>query len=700
MARSKKKKKVLLIEPNYANKFPPVGLMKIATYYRNRGELYGDGWEVVFYKGDLKKFVIERITDNLIEKLNDADGTNHNWHFYKDILFEYVRTRRTELLDLLPLMIPAVSDDEKPVKNIVLFDLVNEAKDKYWKKTWEQEPEWDRVGVTTLFTFYWDITIETIEFAKKMVKDPKNLMVGGVLASIQPKELSEATGLHIHKKGQAGGIHIGILRVGDLDKGDTQKIDELELDYSILDEIEYQYPMSNAYYRYTTRGCVNKCAFCAVPTLEPDYMPYIPLKERVERINDLYGEQKDLLLMDNNVLASEYYPQIIQEIIDCGFQKGAKFIQPNLLEIAIRNLQRNVNDRAYIRKAWHLIDELYNSLKGEESYTFYTIREKYHITKYLTTTKESLIAAYEEIKPIYEKHHKPGLGKLRIVDFNQGLDARLFTPEKARLMGQIAIRPVRIAFDDIRTEKKYCAAIRMCKDAGMRDFSNYLLYNFKDYPDDLYKRLKINVDLCDELHISIYSFPMKFHPIRKTDEMDEDYSHNRDYIGVHWNRKYIRAIQAILNSTKGKIGRGTSFFHKAFGSNLDEYHKLLEMPETMIIYRFFFEWLSTEAAITIGKEKFGHSFESISTQAWWTCYCECEKAISPAEWESVKLFIHTNDFDNSSDRFANPLIIKLLSFYENNRKFVVEEGTELFVMKQEYDKKPILEAKRHGKKNE
>lgn len=700
MASCNKKKKVLLIEPNYVNKFPPVGLMKIATYYRNRGNLYGDEWEVVFYKGDLKKFVIERITDNLIEKLNDADGANHNWQFHKDILFEYVRTRRTELLNTLPLMLPATSDDEKPMMNIVLFDLINEAKDKYWKKTWEQEPEWDRVGVTTLFTFYWDITIETIEFAKKLVKDPENLMVGGVLASIQPKELSEATGLHIHKKGQAGGIHIGILRPGDLDEGDTQKIDELELDYSILDEIEYQYPMSNAYYRYTTRGCVNKCAFCAVPTLEPDYMPYIPLKERVERINDLYGEQKDLLLMDNNVLASEYYPQIIQEIIDCGFQKGAKFIQPNLLEIAVRNLQRKVNDRAYIRKAWYLIDELYNSIKGDESYELYNIREKYHITKFLTSTKDSLIAAYDEIKPIYEKHHKSGLGKLRIVDFNQGLDARLFTPEKARLMGQIAIRPVRIAFDDIRTEKKYCDAIRMCKDAGMRDFSNYLLYNFKDYPDDLYKRLKINVDLCDELHISIYSFPMKFHPIRKTEEMAEDYSHNRDYIGVHWNRKYIRAIQAILNSTKGKIGRGTSFFHKAFGSNLDEYHKLLEMPETMIIYRFFFEWLSTEAAITIGKEKLGHSFENHSTQAWWNCYCECEKAISPAEWESVKSVIHTNAFDNSSDRFTNPLIIKLLSFYENNRKFVVEEGTGLFVMKQEYDKKPILEAKRHGKRNE
>jgi len=29
--------------------------------------------------------------------------------------------------------------------------------------------------------------------------------------------------------------------------------------------------------------------------------------------------------------------------------------------------------------------------------------------------------------------------------------------------------------------------------AGMRDFSNYLLYNFKDKPIDLYNRMKINI---------------------------------------------------------------------------------------------------------------------------------------------------------------------------------------------------------------
>jgi hypothetical protein len=87
------------------------------------------------------------------------------------------------------------------------------------------------------------------------------------------------------------------------------------------------------------------------------------------------------------------------------------------------------------------------------------------------------------------------------------------------------------------------------------------------------------------LGINIYSFPMKFHPITG------DYSHNRDFIGEHWNIKYIRAVQAILNITKGKIGKGKTFFYKAFGHTEEEFFELLEIPETFILYRFFFEWL-------------------------------------------------------------------------------------------------------------
>ena len=133
---------------------------------------------------------------------------------------------------------------------------------------------------------------------------------------------------------------------------------------------------------------------------------------------------------------------------------------------------------------------------------------------------------------------------------------------------------------------------------------------------------------------------MKCHPIRRTTDMGEDYSHNRDYIGKYWNRKYIRAIQAVLNSTKGKIGKGTSFFRKAFGENIEEYHKLLEIPETMIIYRYFFEWLGLENGgkkMTI--EILGNdSICNASTHSWWKAFCDCKKCITKRMGNDIEYY--------------------------------------------------------------
>ena len=673
----KEKKKVLLIEPDYKNKFPPVGLMKLATYYRNR-----EDWEVVFYKGDLHLFVIERICDRLVMRLNEIETNEEtDWRYYKHELFEFIKTRKSQTLKKLPL--------ENSDVGFMLETEINSAKDYYWKGKWEKEPEWDRVGVTTLFTFYWDKTIETIEFAKKLVKDKKNLMIGGVLASIQPNEIEKATGI----KPRPGLLN----KAGDLDPDDTQIIDELELDYSILDEIDYQYPMSNAYYRYTTRGCIRKCPFCAVSTLEPVYCSYIPLKERIETVARKYGEQKDLLLMDNNVLASENFEKIIKEIYESGFYRGAKFCRQNLFDLSARNLKNNLNDRAYTKKLWRLIQDFYTKVKDDESYTVYQVIEKYHLVYELNATKENVLSAYEELKKLYASHFNKGNGSLRFVDFNQGVDARLFTPEKTALLAKIAIHPLRIAFDDLKTKDKYVEAIKMSVNAGLKDFSNYILYNFHDKPGELYERLRINVDLCEELKVSIYSFPMKYHPIRKTDDMKEDFSHNRDYIGEYWNRKYIRAIQAILNSTKGKIGRGKSYFEKAFGENLDEFHKLLEMPETMIIYRFFFDWLGMDAGHNAAIKLFGNDdICRWSSSNWWNTYKDCENSLSEKEWARLLEIIHSNKFSDENT-VESELGKTLLSFYEKNRKSMVEKDSDLFRMKQEYDENPIIKNKLHGK---
>ena len=658
---TKKIKKVLLIEPNYSNKYPPIGLMKLSTYYKNLG-----GWEVTFFKGDLKMFVIERIADRCIEEFNYIDSTI-DWFLKRDEFIEYIKTRKKEVIERLAI--------ERSDMELILLAKLDDWKNYYWKGTWKDNPEWDRVGVTTLFTFYWDITVETINFAKLLVKKKKDLMVGGVLASIQPKELEEATGIK---------PWVGILgKPGVLDKGDTQIIDNLPLDYSILDEIEYKYPMSNAFYGYMTRGCIRHCAFCAVPTLEDKYIPYIPLKDRLDAVREVYGDQKDLLLMDNNVLASENLKDIIDDIVASGFGNGAKFVQPDMLEISIRNLQNGVNDRAYIRKSQALIAEFYQKLKpmkGDESYEVYKVMARYHINKLATTKKENLIAAYEEIKDIYKRHQHP-VPRARYVDFNQGVDARLFTEEIVELLSRIAIRPLRIAFDDIKTFPSYNKANRRSAAAGLKDFSNYLLYNIVDKPLDLYQRLRKNVELCDELNVNINSFPMKYHPIRKGKDDAEDLSHNRDYIGKHWNRKYIRAIQAILNSTKGKVGKGITFFLEAFGNDETEYMELLEMPETFILYRFFFKWLDEKG--------------SMGTDHWRQCWSHCMNTLAEDEKQLVLDIIHKNTFYKEElEAVTSADALKLLNFYTNYRKDIITPGTELYRLKQEYDENPTIQLRR------
>ena len=57
------KRKVLLIEPDYKNKYPPIGLMKLATYYRMVGD------DIRFYKGDMRSLAAELICEDLVSHL-------------------------------------------------------------------------------------------------------------------------------------------------------------------------------------------------------------------------------------------------------------------------------------------------------------------------------------------------------------------------------------------------------------------------------------------------------------------------------------------------------------------------------------------------------------------------------------------------------------------------------------------------------
>lgn len=655
---------ILLIEPNYKNKYPPIGLMKIATYHRILGD------RVTFFKGDLKEFLADLLTKKCIEKLYKIDETI-NWDTHYDNIKQYLKNGKSFDHYGFPF--------EKSKYQLLLENAIIEQKKNFQSKSYEKETLFDRIYVATLFTFYWKITVETINFAKTLVKDNSDIFIGGVSATLLYDDIIEQTGISPIK----GLLNKPKMLDKDnkiLGKNKDIIVDTLPLDYSILDETDYKYPENNAYYGYMTRGCFRNCPFCAVPTLEPDYCDYVSLKEKIEETKTKFGEQRNLLLLDNNVLYSKRFPEIIQEIIDCGFEKNATITEPNDYKIALKNLETGLNDKAYIKKIFNLNLLLLNRLSGNTQQKIYDLLCDNLLMNYHTTTKENLLKVASEILPLYTKHFRK-IPKQRYVDFNQGVDARLFTEEKANLLGKINIRPLRIAFDNWNDRKHYENAIRLSAKAGVKNFSNYILYNFKDEPKDFYRRLKLNIDLCKELDINIYSFPMKFHPITGKDRF------NRDYLGKYWNRKYIRAVQAVLNAIKGKVGsgnadKGKEFFEKAFGRNEDEFFKILEMPETMILYRFFFEWLGDEKNYPV------------STNAWWQCWQETFAYLNEQEKENLLEIIHQNKFGSHASLSNNPNFSKLLSFYTNFRDDVVTQGTELYKLKQEYDSNPTRVLRR------
>lgn len=635
-------RKILLIEPNYKNKYPPIGLMKIATYHRQLGD------DVKFFKGDLKDLIIEKLFEECLIKLNAIDN-NIKWIQKAYFIKLFIKTGRKEYLEIFEI--------ENLKYGHLLISCFQEFYTIFRKKKYIDNKIWDRIYVTTLFTFYWKITVETIKFLKPLVKDPTQIFVGGVLASLLHDELYEETKIKPHQ---------GLLdKPGILDKKNKIIIDNLPLDYSILDEIDYQYPTQSAYFTFMTKGCTRKCPFCSVPILEPTYKSKIETIDKFLEIKKLYGEQQNLLLMDNNVLASPKFPEIIQEIKDMGFYKGATFIEPNQLDISIKNLKNHHNTRAYIRRSFNLFHELVNRLKSENKQFAYNVLDSLELLHLETTTKENLLLAYKELKELNEKYRNK-IPKLRYVDFNQGTDARYVTDESMKLMSEISIRPLRIAFDHIGMKDKYINAIRLAAKYGIRELSNYILYNFQDKPEDLYNRLEININLCKEYNINIFSFPMKYIPL-----FGEE-AKNREFTGKFWNKKFIRAIQSILNVTKGIVAPATkndktSFFHKAFGKDIEEFKKLLYMPETYIIYRNIFEL----------EKHLGY------TKYWSRDFDIISKSI---HWEEAKIIIQANDFTNIEEKTTNPVIREFLRHYQIQRSTLKNEDEKYKSLKKQFDK--------------
>ena len=90
----------------------------------------------------------------------------------------------------------------------------------------------------------------------------------------------------------------------DIHKTLPPEIDRLQPDYALYPQIDRK-----TAYGFLTRGCPNRCKWCVVPKKEGNITPYMDVDEiAVEG-------RTNLILMDNNILASDYGLQQIEKII-------------------------------------------------------------------------------------------------------------------------------------------------------------------------------------------------------------------------------------------------------------------------------------------------------------------------------------------------------------------------------------------------
>ena len=306
---------------------------------------------------------------------------------------------------------------------------------------------------------------------------------------------------------------------------DEVNIDELPLDYDILDDIQYKYPTGDNIFIYTTRGCKRGCEYCAVSKLEPIFEDTNNIINQIKASKKKYGDKRNVLIMDNNILYSKELNKVIQDLNSVGYINNMpNYIEPNYVEIMLEKIKRRKKYKnKYDKQVEELIEYLNvfkNRVKSKE------LSKRYNeILNYLNNEKKKSNALNKVKKETIEITEKYRFKKKlqRYIDFNQGLDARLLTENKMKIMSNIAIKPFRLAYDSVDDEKIYKNAFNSAYSHGVKYFSNYMLYNYKDSPYDLWKRLHNTILLYENNAVKeAFSFPMKYVPIDMT---------NREYIG-------------------------------------------------------------------------------------------------------------------------------------------------------------------------
>ena len=115
-----------------------------------------------------------------------------------------------------------------------------------------------KIMVTSLYTYWSKYVIDAVKWARENYPDVR-ITVGGIWASLMPKECKELTG--------ADNIHQGVF----------ENAEDYDADYSLLsDDVDFQI-------LHTSRGCHRRCTTCGVYCIEPDMAFKKSIKDSVQK---------------------------------------------------------------------------------------------------------------------------------------------------------------------------------------------------------------------------------------------------------------------------------------------------------------------------------------------------------------------------------------------------------------------------------